>query len=281
MVIVDAPSLLNWMFYGYSKANEQDKITASDAVMNYIDKIKRHTNQFVVVVLDRSRETTFRRRLYPEYKANREETPVELQEEKKNLIYKLTQNKIPYFESPEYEGDDFAGTLAKRYSISECVFLVTKDQDYTQLVGTNIYLWLIKDEPEKIKNLQKKYGIQPMQKFFPKMYQFDERLVKEEYGVYPKQIPDLKGIAGDNSDNIPGVKGIGKSILPLLQHYGCIEDMYLEMSCLPESIIINHWKNDLNIKRAKHQYELLRDQKDNAFLSKKLATIVCDVPINA
>ena len=278
MFIIDGSGILNAQYYGQMNAKPEERMQASDATIYYIRHIvNKYHPRYLVVVLDQNREFTFRKKLYKEYKANRPATEPELRRQKEMLVQKLQQNHIPMLMSPYYEADDFAGTLVKQYSKTESIILISKDQDYLQLVNENTYLWLIKSK-QKIQELAKEYGEQL--KVDDKMYAFTPEMTKKAYQLDPMQIVDLKALNGDISDNIPGVKGLGKAAIPLLQHYGTINDMYLEMEYVPEAKIKKKWKMEMNINPSR--YDMLKEQKAMAFLSKKLAKIYqnIDLPLD-
>lgn len=275
MFIIDGMGILNVQYFGQKNAKPEERIPASDAAMYFIRKmIKDYAVTHMVVVLDCGRDFTFRRKMYADYKANRPETEPGLRQQREEFIFKLQAAGIPILMSQEFEADDYAGTLVKQYSSIEPIILISKDQDYLQLVNENTYLWLMKTK-EKMNDLVRDYGIDNM--VTEKIYSFTPEMVKKVYGLEPRQIIDLKALNGDSSDNIPGVKGLGKAALSLLQYYGDIEDMYLEMECVPENAMKKFWKEKMKLGPAK--YNMLQEQKDMAFLSKKLATIYQDIPL--
>lgn len=236
---------------------------------------------YLAVCFDKNRYTTFRRKLFPAYKGNRGPTPEPLVQQVNNIKKILTDCGIPILESETYEADDYAGSLAKRFgSEGEQIYIYTKDRDYLQLVNSNVRLWLRKANPFDVENLEDKY---PNFGFAPEMcFEITEDIVKEEYGVYPVQIPDLKAISGDTADNIPGVKGVAdKSAVPLLNEYGNIEGIYAKLSeyNTPEGRLLlkQIWKEELGLKRSPID-NLLRDTL-SAYMSKQLATIFTSINV--
>lgn len=276
LMIFDINGLLNWQYYGYQKAEEENKKTASEAVMAFITKMCNvHKPEYVAGVMDLNRETTWRRKLYPDYKAQRKECPEELKQEKNKVFQLLRAANIPVYLHPEYEADDFAGSLAKKYENQMEVILVTKEQDYLQLVNSKTTVWLIKKDENAINKLAVKYGYKG--KIDHKIYAFTPSVIEGEYNVKPEQINDLKGFTGDSSDNIPGIKGLGQKAVTLLQNYKTMEDVYFLLDYTNSDYVVSEWKKiGLTVKK----YDLIKENKEIALLSKKLATIVTDLPVS-
>ena len=239
----------------------------------------RFKPEHIAVCFDASRAKTFRREMSADYKAQRSKTPEPLSMQMR-LAKKLTEELgIPMLEHERFEADDFAGTLAKRYACeNEEVRLLTKDRDYFQLIDDHIHGWIMQPD-KKIEELVDKYGecnSAPLGS-----YEYTPEIVESEIGVGPNLIVDWKALAGDPSDNIPGVKGVGdKAAIPLLKAYGSLMDIY---DNVPDAgniqaieVVKRMWKQDFGIARPPVQ--ALIDGKDSAFLSEQLATIKTDVP---
>lgn len=202
---------------------------------------------YIVVTFDTA-EPTFRHKEYTAYKANRAPAPEELHEQLPRAKEILEVLNIPVFELAGYEADDIIGTLVKQATQNGRADLetivVTGDRDTLQLVRSGVRIYT------------------PGKSFSDVVY-YDERSVKEKYGLVPKQLIDFKGLAGDSSDNIPGVRGIGeKGATKLLQEFGTIEEIYKNLDKVPERI-----------------RKLLEADAESAVMSKKLGTIDLDVPI--
>lgn len=279
LLIVDGNSMLNIQYYGGLNVAEEERVKASDAIFNLIGKLRSKFPQIdhVAVVLDKSRETTFRRQIYPEYKTTRESRPAELKQEIAEFILKCDQKGIITLQHPYYEADDFAGSLVKHFMGKDNVVLLTADQDYLQLVNSHCFVWLYKKDKKKVDELVTKYGSQ--NKVTDKIYTFTKRVIQGEYGLkYPCQITDLKGFCGDVSDNIKGIKNFGASNASiLLQNYDSIEDVCFHMETETENDLRIKWKS-LGIKPR--IYKLLQENADQALFAKKLATIYKDIPLN-
>lgn len=200
---------------------------------------------FVSVAFDKSK-ITFRHGDYEAYKGKRGATPDELRPQF-DLIKKVVHAlRIPFFEAEGYEADDLIGTLVSRAEKEglECV-VVTGDRDALQLVSP------------RTKVLITKKGISEFELY-------DLAHVESKYGVSPDLLPDVKGLAGDPSDNIPGIPGIGeKTALRLVKEHGNLESIWEHLDSLPE-----------------RQANLIRSHADLAFLSRKLARIRRDVPLD-
>ncbi|MGG5253863.1 5'-3' exonuclease [Neobacillus sp. SM06] len=188
---------------------------------------------------------TFRMELYPEYKANRSEPPVELLPQFELVKEVVTSFDIPNIGVAGFEADDCIGTIARQTKDTAKVTILTGDQDILQLVDESISVALLK----------KGYGnylVHTPDSFF------------EEKGISPKQMIDLKALMGDTSDNYPGVKGIGeKTALKLLQEFEHIEGILANLDLLSKA----------NKTKIAQDLEMLH-------LSRELAKIKCDVPVS-
>lgn len=298
LLIVDGSSLLSTSFYAtarellFAKTDEQ-KEDAYTRLMQTKSGI--YTNGFymffktllplleenkithLAIVLDRSRQTTFRRELDPEYKANRKETPAPLRDQFKLLTEMLPKMNIPVFSHEYYEADDFAGTLCKKFENDVETILHSKDEDYIQLVSDKTKLWMVTSKSD---DMYKELGLNRKDIGVPYgIFQYSPEYVKHFKGIEPIQIIDAKAIEGDKSDNIKGVKNVGEtSSRPLLRHYGDLEGIYNAIEGLDtkeEKELAKFFKEELGIKRSPIKNMLL--YKEDAFLSKKLATIKTDI----
>lgn len=211
-------------------------------VENAIEKIKP---SHVAVCFD-MKGKTFRSDIYKDYKGTRQKTPNELEQQWPLVRDILGHMNIKILESPVYEADDIAGTLAKLGSEEGFEnYLLTGDKDYFQLVNENT------------KVLFTRKGITDMDIVTVEK-------IEEDYGIEPLEFIELKALMGDSSDNIPGIYGIGeKTGLKLVRQFHTLENLYDNI-------------DDISGKKLK---EKLVDGKTAAFMSKKLGTIVRDVPI--
>ncbi|MCY0897761.1 MAG: DNA polymerase I [Firmicutes bacterium] len=201
----------------------------------------------LVVVFD-APEVTFRHEQYEAYKAQREEAPDDFRQQVPHLVQLLESMGVPVLAVGGFEADDTLGTLA----------VMGEERGYRSLIvtGDRDLLQLVNEATEVLLTLRS--GISDLQRM-------NRVKVKEKMGVWPEQIPDLKGLMGDGSDNIPGVPGIGqKSAIALLEQYGSIEEIIQHLNELSNP----RWHSAL----AAHQEEARR--------YRDLATIVTTVPID-
>lgn len=296
-LIVDGSSLLSTSFYAtardllFAKTDEQKEVaykklmqtqdgTYTNGVYMFfktlLPLIEKQNITHIAIVLDRSRNT-FRREIDPEYKANRKETPKPLSNQFKLLTEVLEEINIKVFSHCDYEADDFAGSLAKKFEKEIPIYLHTKDEDYIQLVTENTKLWMVTG---KCDDMYKSIGINKKDINVPNgVFEYTPEYVKHFKGIMPIQIIDLKAIEGDKSDNIKGVKNVGPtSSVPLVAHYGSLEEIYNNIENLDsksEKEMSKFFKEDLGISRS--PIKNLLTYKEDAFLSKKLATIKTDI----
>ncbi len=200
----------------------------------------------IAVAFDVSKQT-YRTELYSEYKANRESMPDTLKSQIQLIVEGLQALNIPIYTKEGFEADDVIGTIAtSAKQKGHKTFILTGDRDSFQLVDREGFIKVIM--PSK-----------------GELVEFNWNKVFEKMGVYPYQITDFKGLSGDTSDNIPGIKGIGdKTACKLLSKFDKLEEIYANINNIPEKA--------LNKK--------LCEGREIAFLSKKLATIQRDLDIN-
>ncbi len=190
---------------------------------------------YMAVAFDENRETTFRKKMFPEYKAQRKPSPAPLTSQFQLMEEMLNMMNIVVLKHPEFEADDLIASMASKYERENPdaeICLLTKDHDYYQLVTNHTKVWMMQSSLDKVDSLYEKYGLNPENAICPgNCFEFDEVLVKEETGVTPEQIPDLKGIMGDASDNFKGIPGVGEAAAPILiEHYGTVENMATEVT---------------------------------------------------
>ena len=198
-----------------------------------------------------SRISTFRHKMYSEYKANRQKAPDDLHEQVPLVEEFLTSMGIPVLRSDGYEADDIIATLAEkcRAEKRQC-YIISSDKDLLQLVGDGIW------ELRPAKNTNTENSGQYLELVGPEE-------VKAEWGVTPDKILDLLSLTGDTSDNIPGVQGIGeKTAGKLMARYGCLDEIY---------------KNIAGITGAEGRK--LAAGKESAYFSKSLIRLDANVPL--
>ncbi len=247
LLLIDGNSVLFRGFYAtcYGNIMKTSKGVYTNAVYafaNMLNKaLKTIEPDYCVVAFDKGKHT-FRHDIAPDYKAGRRETPEELVGQFDLVREMLEAYHLPYLEYDSIEADDIIGSLAKKYEMETCI--LSSDRDMLQLIDdtTSVYV---------------------MHKGLSDIARMDEKALKEEYGLKPYQIIDYKGLAGDKSDNIKGVEGVGdKTAVKLLNDYDTCEGIYEHIDEI----------------KGKLKEKLIRD-KDSCFLSKTLATIKTDVEI--
>ncbi len=210
--------------------------------------LKEHQPEMLAVVLDAGRET-FRNEIYHEYKSNRPEAPPDLIPQFPYIRKVLQAMNIPALELAGFEADDLIATLAKNFSSQETeVVIVSGDKDLMQLVGESIRLL------DTVKS--KWIGVEE---------------VKEKFGVEPHKVVEVMGLMGDPTDNIPGIKGIGeKTAIPLIQKFENLENLFDHLDDLDK----------VGIKSSARVRKALMEGKEDALMSRKLATVRTDVPLH-
>ena len=243
----------NFMFRSYyataytGNVMKNSKGFPTNALYGFVSMINKVIHEekpeYIAVAFDIGKN--FRKEKYETYKDGRAETPTELKLQMPIARDILTAMGIKYFELEPYEADDIIGTFAKKCEEDPeyDATIVTSDKDLLQLISDVVDVKLLK------------------QKDF---IRYNPQTFREDWGFEPIRIIDYKALAGDPSDNIPGVKGIGdKTAINLLKTYNSLEEIYEHIDDI----------------KGKTKEKLLLD-KDNAFLSKEIATIYRDVPID-
>ena len=249
LLILDSNSLMNRAFYALPPLTNSEGISTSAiyGFMNMLLKMKEEIKpDYIVAAFDR-KAPTFRHKEYSDYKAGRKKMPAELAMQFPIIKDILKNLAIEIYEIDGFEADDIIGTVAnlcEKEGIE--VYVVTGDKDALQLASENINVIITK-------------------KGVTETAEYNKQAFIHEYKITPKQFIDVKGLMGDKSDNIPGVPGIGeKTAFKLIQTYGSIEE------------VLNNVEN-VNGKKLKENLEEYREQ---ALFSKKLATIITEVPID-
>ena len=246
--LIDGYSLLYRAFYALPQSIATSSGLPTNALYGFTSMILKllDTEEEVGlgVVWD-SGKPAFRMEVFPEYKAQRSSMPEELKMQLDHLDEILEVMNIPAIRAEGFEADDVLATLSKRTPEDVELYIVTGDQDAMQLVNG------------RVKVLRTTRGVSET-----KTYGRDE--VVEEYGVTPEQIPDYKGLTGDSSDNIPGVRGIGpKGAANLLKEFGTVEGIY----------------ENLDKISAKGTRKKLEEGRESAFMSLELARMRFDAPV--
>ncbi|MBN2899597.1 MAG: DNA polymerase I [Clostridia bacterium] len=249
IIIIDGNSLVNRAFYAMPASLKALDGTPINGVFGFLRMLNKVINDYkptyISVAFD-MKGPTFRHKQYDDYKGTRAGMPDDLAVQMPILKEMLDLLQIHRMELQGYEADDLIGTVAKNCSANGIeVVIITGDKDALQLVDDNISVHITK-------------------KGISEIVPYTDDLVFEEFGISPHQIIDFKGLSGDTSDNIPGIPKVGpKTATKLLQQLKTVEDV-IERS------------DEIDNKRLRG---LVEEYAEQAILSKQLATIMIDVPV--
>ncbi len=214
------------------------------------DLLEQTRPRYVAVAFDTSLSSSFRNRIFPAYKANREPAPPDLLLQFERCREVCRHLGVSWFDSPEYEADDIIGTLVQRMrqqGIRSTV--VTRDKDMAQLIGPGDVYW---DYASK------------------QRYHHGE--IAERFGVAPERYADYLALTGDAVDNIPGVPGVGpKTAAALLQQFESLDAIYARLETVA----------DLKVRGATALPARLAQNREAAYLAQQLTRICCDMPLEA
>jgi DNA polymerase-1 len=250
VILIDGNNLLFRSYYATAYSGNMMKNSKgfpTNALYGFINMLNKVINEekptYIAVALDKGK--TFRHESYEAYKAGRIEMPDELRMQFGVAKTILDNMGIKYYEADGYEADDIIGTFSRMIVDAKDYMgvIISSDKDLLQLIDDKVEVKLLKSQD---------------------YIRMNKNTFMDTYGIDPSKIIDLKGLQGDSSDNIPGVKGIGeKTALKLLQDFKSIEGIYANIDQVS----------------GKVKEKLLAD-KENAFMSKQLATIYKEVPLN-
>ena len=250
-VIIDAMALAYkayFAFFGRPLATSKGEPTS--AIFGFLNQLLKilelNKPDYIAVAFD-SKEKTFRHEKYDFYKSSREEMPEDMIPQIQRIKDIIKALRIPIYILPRYEADDIIGTAVREAEEKGLdSYVITPDKDYNQMIT------------EKVKI------VRPGKKT-DEIIIYDVEKVREEFGFEPKQMIDYLALVGDKSDDIPGVKGVGpKAATPLIQQFGTVEGIYENIDKIEKKGVKNK----------------LVDSKEEAFISKDLATIDCNVPLD-
>ena len=247
LVLIDGHALAYRAYYALPPTLSTSKGELINAVFGFtsmlLNVLRDEKPDYIAVAFDVGK--TFRHEEYKEYKAHRIEMPDELRTQMARIQEIVRAMSIPIIEAEGYEADDVLGTLAQKAEQEGVeILIVTGDTDTFQLI----------DDHTRVLTSRRS---------FSDTIVYDQQGIEERYGLQPHQLIDYKALVGDTSDNIPGVRGIGKkTATQLLQQYGSVEEIYAHLDEVESSRFRN----------------ALEQGRESAFLSRFLATIVTDVP---
>lgn len=255
LILIDGHALVHRAFHALPPTMSSPRGIPTNAVYGFtsvlLKMLKDLKPDYIVATFDLA-GPTFRHDEFADYKATRSKAPDELHAQVPLVKEMLTAFGIPIFEKEGYEADDVIGSLARlaKAKPNIQVIIMTGDMDTLQLV-----------QDDKVVVLTLRKGVSDT-------IIYDEDKVRARFGLTPEQMKDYKGLKGDPSDNIPGVPGIGdKTASTLLKEFGTLEKLYAALEA-----------NKVRSISEKLREKLLAN-KDMAFFSKRLATIVCDLDI--
>lgn len=250
LFLLDAYALIFRSYYAFIK---NPRITSkglnTSAIFGFLltleEVLQKQKPTHIAVVFD-TPAPTFRHEMYPEYKANRDETPEDIKKAVPYIKRLIGAYRIPVIDCPGFEADDVIGTLA--YKAAEngfTTYMMTPDKDYAQLVTDKILMF----KPSRSGNESLLWGVDD---------------IKREFSVSnPRQVIDILALMGDASDNIPGAPGVGpKTAMKLISEYGSVEELF----------------NNTDRLKGKLK-EIIENNREKIEMSKKLATIDLDVPV--
>ena len=258
LLIIDSNSLIHRAFHALPPMSNS-KGEMVNAVYGFVLAFFRAINEFhpdyIAATFDHPAPTK-REKKFKEYKAKRAKAPDELYSQIPKIKEVLKAFHVPVFEEAGFEADDIIGTIAK---------LAQKRQAVPLLETT-----ILSGDMDLLQLVDKQTKVYAMRKGIKDSVLFDKKKVQERFGIGPELVADWKGLRGDSSDNIPGVQGVGeKTATQLLSSLGSLESVYSELKAREEIPGIS----------LKLRETLLKEQ-DIAFLSKDLATIDCNVPLD-
>jgi len=257
---IDGNAILTRAFYGIRDMTTADgrHTNAIHGFMKMLGRFQREESpEALCVAFDLSRDT-FRKELYPGYKATRRPQPEELRQQELPMKTILQAMNVPIYELERWEADDILGTIARiNEENSWQTVIVTGDRDLLQLVSCNTTVKLIKSED----------GATVTNNYTPELFY-------DKYKFPPSGIVELKALMGDTSDNIPGVRGIGeKTAMALIQRYGYVEWIYDHALKDGELTTPEGTPHKPSVRKK------LEEGREGAMLSLNLATIRRNAPI--
>lgn len=248
LLLIDGNAIVHRAFHAIPKTFQTSDGTPTNAVYGFLTMLYKVVTDFqpnyIIICFD-TPKPTFRKQMYVNYQAKRAKMVDELSVQfplVKNVIEKAG---IVHVEKEGYEADDLIGTLVARHKKKFRILILTGDKDLMQLVDDNVYI------------ISPQVGVSSITLY-------DANKVKNKIGVAPKQIPDCKALMGDSSDNYSGAKGIGpKTACSLLDKFGTLENLL---------------KNIDKVENERLKI-LIKEHEEHILLSKKLAQIMPDVPM--
>lgn len=253
LILIDGNAIIHRAFHAFPpfKTPQGELVNAVYGFASILLTIlNKEQPDYIAVAFD-LKGPTFRHEEYKEYKATRVKAPDELYSQIPRIHELVKAFHIPIFTKEGYEADDVLGTLAKQ-----------AEQQATTEKKADLHTYIVTGDLDTLQLVSEKTSILATTQKFSEPVIYNIPKVMARYGLTPSQIIDMKGLQGDSSDNLKGVQGIGpKTAKTLLQKYGTIENIYQNLDQITGST-----------------HDKLAKDKENAFQSKRLATIITDVP---
>ena len=249
--LIDSSIYIHRAWHTYDESITDSEGKSSNAVFGFSDFLfqilKQKQPEYIACAFDASQTDSYRRKLYPQYKANRPSAPEKLKHQFSQCRLFCKAVGIPEFSSNRYEADDIIGSLSSYFRAQGfAITVVTADKDLTQLVLGEEDAWWD----------------------FARGTVLNRRRVEKQFGVKPEQIPDLLALAGDKVDNIPGIPGVGYTTASrILKKYPSIETVLENIKSI----------EDMKFRGASRVQALLNAHQSMLPLNKLLTTVVCDM----
>lgn len=248
LVLIDGHHLMYRAYWAIPRTLKTKNGLQTNTVFGFasmlINILSHEEPDAILICFDEGKET-FRHQEHDEYKAGRAETPDDFYEQIPLVIECISAFSLPYLSDPAYEADDLIGSYA------------------TQAAKQNFQVTIVSGDRDLLQLANEKTRIAIPHKGYREMEYLRAKEVFDKFGIYPCQVADFKGLCGDSSDNLPGVKGIGpKTAALLLQKYENIENIYKNLDEISEPV-----------------KKKLETDKEKAFFSKKMARLVTDIEI--
>ncbi len=308
LLIVDGSALLSMLFFAsiselMQLTRDVDEINEavsgffreghghySENVGSFISKVFCLKDELmadsVAVVFDKNSASTFRRQMFSDYKAHRPPKPAAIKDQMLVLHCILNKIGIKAFWSDEYEADDLAGSLITAFKEEfDAVYFFTTDCDWLQLLDTNVKGIMPRKDEQEAEGFRTYYAMRVAEnnafsygcpKAKGRNLCVTADICKDYYGVESEQVIDFKGLAGDASDNIPGVKGVGNDTAKdLLRLFGDMDSVYDAVNSLSEK----EFKEKTKAFIRRSPYNALKNGYGDALMSKDLATIRTDLKV--
>lgn len=249
LLIIDSMALIFRSFYAFNRTNLSTKEGAPTGAIYgsalFINKLINEEKPDYLICVTDTPAPTFRHDIYKEYKAHRDAMPDDLGKQIPGFYELLTSFGCPPISRDGFEADDVIGTLTRRFSGPDLeIYIVSGDKDFMQLIDENVKMYVPKKDEQSVI--------------------VDLAGVKEKFHCLPERVIDCLALIGDTADNVPGVPGIGELTAgKLIGEYGSLDGIYENIEKIT----------------AKKQKESLLANRENAYLSKRLVTIDCQVPL--